>query len=121
MKRILIIDDDETSIIMLQAQFEPMGYVVDTAENGKQGLAKMKSFHPDLVITDIVMPEFDGFEFLNALRDSETQTYPCKIIVITAYLKMDYLGVAKAYGVDATFEKPIDLDLLTAKVRELVD
>ena len=119
MKRILVIEDQETTMVTLQAKFEAEGYVVDTAENGKLGLAKMAEFDPDLVVTDIEMPELDGLGFLNTIADPATRAYPCKVIVISADVR-GLLAQAKLFGVNATFEKPLDLELLIAKVRELV-
>lgn len=70
-KKILVIDDDQNIRETLSECFDGEGYTTKTAENGKVGLALAQEFMPDLILLDIVMPEMDGWETLNALKQSE--------------------------------------------------
>ncbi len=74
MIKILVLEDDRLCMALLQMAFEAEGYEVETAENGQLGLAKMETFHPDLIVTDVEMPALDGLGFLDAIADAKTQT-----------------------------------------------
>ena len=120
MKRILVIDDDRSIRTLLQTLLEAEGYVVYTASTSQLGLEKMASFHPDLIVTDTKMPKLGGIGYLLLLLDAETQEYPCKIIVMSSSQSRVYHDRAKRLGADATIEKPLDLALLDALVKEVM-
>ncbi|MBD3559035.1 response regulator, partial [Planktothrix sp. FACHB-1355] len=63
MKRILVVDDDKILRTVLSDYLEKQGYVVENADSAEQGLAAFAKNPPDLVISDIMMPGMDGFEF----------------------------------------------------------
>ncbi|OGX05549.1 MAG: hypothetical protein A2Z88_09070 [Omnitrophica WOR_2 bacterium GWA2_47_8] len=67
-KRILIVDDDKTQILWVSEALKKKGHEVDTAESGAAALTKLKEYKPDLIITDVVMPEMDGFQFFKQLH-----------------------------------------------------
>lgn len=84
MLRILIIDDVETNRFVLRNIITDMGYQPVLAENGKQGLKIMERIIPDLILLDVAMPEMDGFEFANVIKnDVKTRNIP--IIFISAF------------------------------------
>ena len=68
-KRILVVDDDSDSLEFAAATLTREGYEVITATDGKEGLAKAVDQHPDLVILDVVMPEQDGWDTCDQLRE----------------------------------------------------
>lgn len=68
MAHILVIDDQDTVRQLLSAALQMLGHVVFTAHDGKEGLRLFADEKPDLVITDVQMPEMDGFEVLSTLR-----------------------------------------------------
>src|SRR5687768_3651112 len=71
----LLIVDDETDLLMeLKPLLERMGFVVDTAVNGEQALAKVEKDAPDLIVMDVLMPYVDGREVLRRLRGSNNWT-----------------------------------------------
>lgn len=115
MTKILLIDDDISFNEMLKQYLEYMGHEVVCAFDGKQGLSLFEQARPNLVITDIVMPDVDGMEFLFKTMDDITH-FPCKVIAISGGGRIggkEYLETAKALGVDDTFEKPFRMaDLL---------
>ncbi|MBU1238779.1 response regulator [Myxococcota bacterium] len=120
MARILLIDDDFQIRLMLRMTFEEAGYTVEVAENGKEGIAKCAAFDPQVIITDIIMPEMDGTETIMKLSKSHPNT---KIIAISGGGRNSpegYLFVAKQLGADMTFFKPIDRSKLLEAVAQLI-
>ena len=68
MKKVLIVDDREVNITLLEDILEDAGYEVVSALDGKLGLQQAITSHPDLIISDILMPNMDGFEFCHLIR-----------------------------------------------------
>lgn len=66
--KIAIIEDDQAISQMYRIKFETEGFTVETAENGKLGLALTESMKPDIILLDLMMPEMNGEEMLTALR-----------------------------------------------------
>ncbi|MFH0852241.1 MAG: response regulator [bacterium] len=71
MKKILIIEDEKVLLEVLQKKLTSEGFQVDIAQDGDEGILKMKADKPDLVLLDIIMPKKDGFEVLAAMQQSE--------------------------------------------------
>ncbi len=84
MKRVLIIDDEANLTYFFKKNLEFFGgYEVEVASCGKEGLARAHSFHPDIILLDVMMPGIDGFEVLKRLKeDPKTMTVP--VIMLTA-------------------------------------
>lgn len=81
MTKILIIEDDESEIFMLKTLLERLGYEVDSALNGEEGLLKAKAIHPDLITLDILLPGMNGLEALDRFKaDTDTKAIPLVII-----------------------------------------
>ena len=70
MFQIMVVDDDKNTRLFLKAVLEAENYTVLTAENGEDALVLMDTNHVDLVVLDIMMPKMDGYEFTQALRES---------------------------------------------------
>jgi YesN/AraC family two-component response regulator len=106
MAKILIIDDDPSILTMLKRMLEKAGYEVDIANNGSEGLEKIECCPPDLLVTDIVMPEKEGLELIFYLRRKNPGL---KIVAISGGGRFNYEGYltsAKLLGADLTFQKP---------------
>lgn len=120
MARILVIDDDEQVLDMLYESLTREGYDVLRASNGEQGLRLYREGHVDLIITDLIMPEKEGIETIIELR----QDFPdVKIIAISGGGRTgtkDYLHMAKIFGVQRTFTKPVAREQLLDSIRELI-
>ena len=120
MTRLLIIDDDEEIRIMLNDFFTLAGYEVDLAADGYEGVNTFKENPADLVITDIIMPNKDGFETIIELK----RDYPeIKIIAISGGGRIDtelYLKLAKKLGAEAAFAKPFSPRKLVKEVKKLL-
>ena len=81
-KKILVVDDEKNILEILKVKLENVGYVVLTAENGRDAIAKAKTQKPDLITLDIIMPDIDGAEVAETLKhDPETKDIP--IIFLT--------------------------------------
>ncbi len=69
-QKILLVEDEENIAFLFQYNFKKAGYICETAGNGREGFEKAKEFLPDLIISDIMMPEVDGFEFRKLLMSN---------------------------------------------------
>lgn len=122
MNKILLVDDDEAFNESLREYLEYKGFMVLSAFNGRQGLDMITSEKPELVITDLVMPELEGIELLTTVVNDSVQTKP-KMIVISGGGRIgssNYLSVAKEMGADAVFEKPLEFKLLVEEIKRLL-
>ena len=106
--------DDEAGVrTFLCTVLEQAGYEVGEAENGKQALREIRTAPAQLVITDLVMPEGEGIETIQALRK---ETPGVGIIAISGAFGGEFLTVAAKLGADAILNKPVSPDLLLEKV-----
>ncbi len=71
MKKIIIVEDEEILRNLLQKKLTEEGYSVDVAEDGEEGLVKIKENRPDLILLDIIMPKMGGFEMLEEMQKDE--------------------------------------------------
>lgn len=111
--RILIIDDEPSIVKLVSAYLEPEGYDVVTAVDGPSGLKRARSFKPDLVILDIMLPGMDGLELLSRLR-RESDVY---VILLTAKTEETDRVVGLGVGADDYVTKPFSPRELTARVK----
>ena len=110
---ILVVDDDHEILKMVNRLFELEGYDVITAADGKSAMALIKEREPDLIILDIMMPELNGFQVLDLVR----QYSDTPIIMLTARSEMTTLHNALALGADDYIKKPFHTRELLARVR----
>lgn len=118
--RILVIDDDPQIRKLFKRKLSSEGYDIREASNGKEGYRLYCREFPDLVITDIVMPEKEGIEMITDLKREFSDV---KIIAISGGGKGSpdgYLLVAKHLGVERTFTKPVEWSELIDAVRVLL-
>jgi CheY-like chemotaxis protein len=112
MARILIIDDDETIRTLFKRFLSGKGYSVTCAANGREGLRLLAAELPDLVITDIMMPEADGLEVVMAVREKHAQVPVIAISGGMHAVPMDFLPMAKKFGANKVLYKPVELEEL---------
>ena len=118
-KRLLVVDDDADMRLTLKLALEIAGYAVEVASNAREALAVQRREPADVLITDIFMPDADGFEAIDSFRAEFPRT---KIVVVSGgaqFTKRDYLPDAELMGVDATLQKPFDVDTLLGLLRSL--
>lgn len=116
---IVLVEDDPDQRLALRLALEQAGYAVREAANGREALALQRSRASPFLITDIFMPESDGFELIGQVRREFPQT---KIIVISGggrRVKQDYVASAQLAGAHAALRKPFQVDELIAALRRL--
>ena len=118
MGRILVIDDDDNFRSMLCTALKQAGYTVVEAHNGHEGCELQRMEPVDLVVTDIRMPEREGLETIQALR----QEFPeIKIIAISGGVgPLNFLPLARKFGALGTLQKPFSLQQLYEVLREVL-
>jgi CheY-like chemotaxis protein len=120
MARILVIDDDDQVRDMLRQMMAHAGHDVVVAADGEIGMRMHREQPADLVLTDIIMPEKDGWEAIVELR----KEFPAvKIIAISGGGRLgpySYLAIAKRFGALRVFAKPIEKAELLRAVEELL-
>lgn len=79
-KKILIIEDEELLRDLYSSKFRMKGYDVQAAKNGAEGAAVAKTFHPDVILLDIAMPHFDGWEALAFIKSNAATAYALTIV-----------------------------------------
>ena len=118
-KRVLVVDDDADMRLTLKLALELAGYQVAEAANGREAIERQRAAPADIVITDIFMPDSDGFEAIDGLRRQFPAT---KVIVMSGgaqLAKRDYLPDAELMGADATLQKPFDIEKLLKTLESL--
>ena len=122
MARILVIDDQAHIRTIMKEFFSIEQHEVDLAENGKEGMKLFGLHQYDLVITDVVMPDYDGFEVILAIK---RQNPLAKIIAMSggaAKLAIsDLLDLSQLYGADRVLSKPLNFSRLQTVVNEVLD
>ncbi len=112
--KILIVEDEEIIRIGLQDNFELENYIVETAADGEEAIAKADSFLPDLVILDLMIPKKSGFEVCRVIRKKHPQ---CYIIMLTAKTEETSKVAGLEMGADDYVTKPFSILELLARVK----
>jgi DNA-binding response OmpR family regulator len=119
--KVLLIDDDPALLWLMGQAFAAAGYTIKSAENGRKGLGLIDAYQPDLVVTDIVMPEMEG---IAAILEIRRKPRPPKIIAISGAGpggRRNYLKWAKHLGADEVLAKPFRMSQIVALSNSLID
>ena len=119
MARVLVIDDDQSIRVVFSRFLEGNGYEVQCAEDGRQGLAKLESFQPDAVVTDIMMPGVDGLELVLSMREKFPDGPVIAISGGMQTVPLDLLPMVEKFGARHIFYKPVELADLLQAVKEV--
>jgi len=114
----LVVDDEPTNRLILQAHLAKNGYEIVTAVNGAEAIQKFVTDSPDIIFMDVMMPEMDGYEATRRIKELCGETY-VPVIFLTAITNEDELAKCVEAGGDDFLTKPFSYTLLKAKVDAL--
>ena len=119
MTRVLFIDDEPINHQLVTHALQPLGCQISFAENGTSGIAQARSLKPDLVITDVMMPDINGYEVTRQLR-RDPQFAGTPILVLTAQSGLQDKLKAFEAGADDYLSKPFEAAELAARITALL-
>jgi len=115
-RSVLVVEDDPEINELVGAYVQIAGYVYQSALTGTQAVEKAQQTHPALIVLDIMLPDFDGFEVARRLK-SETDTRSIPIVMLTALDRDDYRKRGMTAGAVDYLTKPFDPDRLLEAIR----
>ena len=115
-KKILLVDDSATTLMMEQMVLRGQAYQIVTAKNGREAVATAAIERPDLILLDVVMPEMNGFEACRRIREQEASRH-VPIIMVTTKGEEQHVETGFESGCSDYITKPINGAELLTKVR----
>ena len=116
---ILVVDDNDSTRLLIEDTLEEEGYQIYTAENGQQGLTMAHQYHPDVIVLDVMMPGINGYEVCRRIRN-DRHLADTRVIMLTARaFADDRLRGLKEAGADDYLTKPFSNDELVARIGKL--
>ena len=119
-KRILVVDDDEDIVKLVRMYLEHHRYEVATANDGQEGLEKAKAEKPDLIVLDLMLPKMNGYKVCGLLK-KDTKYAKTPVILFTAKAQEKDVKLGEDVGADAYITKPLEPEILLAKIEELLE
>lgn len=118
--KILVVDDDLGTRLSISDYLELSGYEVVTANDGQEGLVMVNKHHPDLIVTDIIMPQMNGYELVRQVRQKANfRLLP--VILLTARTQTQERILGYQSGCDLYLPKPFELEELAAAINNLLE
>lgn len=117
MPRIMLIEDDDRLRNLIRLHLSRAGITVQACENAATGLKQILQVRPDLLVLDLLLPDMNGLQVLQALR-GEAITKDLPVVVLTAKKDIDTISNARRFGANAYLIKPVRLDKLTKTILE---
>jgi two-component system chemotaxis response regulator CheY len=119
MARVLIVDDSPVTRQVLKTLMEAAGHdVVGTADNGRDGLECSQSLKPDLMLLDMLLPQLDGIEVLQRLKEA---AYRPKVVMLSSVSAVERIKAARAAGADFYLLKPFENDKVVETVKKALE
>jgi adenylate cyclase len=122
--KILVVDDDPDFVEAMRLTLEPNDYQVVSAANGDEGLAKVRSEAPDLVILDVIMSSvLDGLQMSQRMQE-DTANKKIPILMVTSIANTDYAALFPTdeyISIDSFLSKPVAPDVLLQRISDLLD
>ena len=115
MKRIFIVDDSNTNLLLIEDILQEEGYEVEIDDKPTRALKKIKENPPDLILLDLLMPVMDGFQFYEQLKP-----LAIPVIIVSADASKVKIKKAKEIGIDEYIVKPIKVKEIKNKVNEVL-
>ncbi|MDR0600657.1 MAG: response regulator [Treponema sp.] len=118
-KKILVVDDEFINLEFFEVMLSKLGFMVEKAEDGEEGLAKARKFSPDLIIMDNIMPKMSGWELTRVLKgDAKLREIP--IIMLSALDDVKDKVEGFELGVDDYITKPFNFSEVLARIRAVL-
>ena len=114
--RVLVVDDDEDSAMLLAESLADRGHTVEVAHDGPSALSMYESFVPEVALLDVGLPLMDGFEVARRLRALEKPSQRLRLFAITGYDGDDHRRLAREAGFDLHLVKPVMPDRLMREI-----
>jgi len=115
-KKILVVDDSKTALMMTNMALSKKPYEVATAADGEEAVLKALADRPDLIVLDVVMPKLDGFETCRRLRSHEL-TKDVPIIMLTTRGESDNIKMGIESGCTEYLTKPLNIPEFLSRVK----
>jgi two-component system alkaline phosphatase synthesis response regulator PhoP len=119
MKKILIVDDEPNIVMSLEYTFKKNNFEVFIARDGQEALDILKNALPDIIILDVMMPNVDGYNTLEQIREDD-RLKDTKVIFLSAKNKEKDIEKGLALGADLYMTKPFSVKKLVEQVNELI-
>ncbi|MGD9643394.1 MAG: response regulator [Elusimicrobiales bacterium] len=119
-KLVLIVDDDDSVRELIEFIVKKEGFRIEKAADGEEALAKAKAVNPDLILLDLMLPKFGGFEILRELQSDETGTIPIVIITGRYTDRSTSEMIKQEPNVRDFIEKPVKPQVLSALIHKLL-
>ena len=120
MPRIVIADDEPDIVAILSGRFRAAGFEVFAARNGTEALQAVKAHRPDVLVSDVMMPELNGFQVCRRVR-SEPDLASVRLVLLTAKDSEADRFWGTEVGADLYLAKPVDPARVVAQVRSLLE
>ena len=114
--RALVVEDDEDTRAVLKAMLEDVGAMVSTARSAEEARRTLRSWRPTILISDVAMPDEDGYEFIRSVRAAGSQV---PAIALTAYARKEDAAAALAAGFQMHLPKPVNRSVLVSAIASL--
>ncbi len=118
MRRVLVVDDEESLRLVLKSFLKRDGYEVEVASSGKEALSLVESFGPDFILTDVRMPKMGGLDLLSTLKAKGIET---TVIVMSAYGNVDLAIEAIKAGAYDYIQKPFKAEEVLLTLRKALE
>ena len=118
--RILIVEDEPKISQLLAVNFTGTGYEVDTAASGEEGLEKVSSFKPDILMLDVKLPGISGWDVCKKIKTTP-EYRDIAVIIVTASSQKSDMERSVNVRSDCFFSKPFEIELIMEKVAELLN
>lgn len=120
-KKILVVDDDQSNLFLFRGVLEKGGYTVTTSTNGQEALDIALKEPPDLLLSDLLMPGIHGYDLVKEFKQHPELEHIPIIITTAVYKGPQNKMMAYESGADGFLEKPVEPELLLEKVKQLLE
>jgi DNA-binding NtrC family response regulator len=117
-RKVLVVDDEAGIVEELVSFLKDEGYEVRSALDGKEGLKILSVFDPEVIVTDLKLPDMSGLEILKKAKSDHPKT---RVIVSTGYVDQTLIDKAEELGRDVFVQKPFDLEAIKYEIDRLLE